>query len=165
MNNITSFNKKIFSADALASQIKIWKEQKEKIIFTNGCFDILHNGHLEILFSAANLGGKLIVALNSDSSVKKLKGKSRPINNEIDRKKFLSYFNFIDAITTFNEETPYNLIKKLKPDYIVKGGDYKKEEVIGYDILKEFGGDVIIFPFKNGISTTNIINQAKKPKA
>ena len=161
MKNNINFNKKIFSVDALASQVRRWREQNEKIIFTNGCFDILHNGHLEILASAANLGGKLIVAINSDSSVKKLKGKSRPINNESDRKKFLSYFNFIDSITSFNDKTPYNLIKKLKPDFIVKGGDYKKEEVIGYDILKEYGGDVIIFPFKNGFSTTNIINQSK----
>ena len=115
MNNNINFNKKIFSADALALQVRKWREKNEKIIFTNGCFDILHNGHLEVLFSAANLGGKLIVALNSDSSIKKLKGKSRPINNESDRKKFLSYFNFIDGITSFNEETPYNIIKKLKP--------------------------------------------------
>ena len=162
MTNNSNLSQKIFSNDALASQVRNWKEQKEKIIFTNGCFDILHNGHLEILFAAAKLGSKLIVALNSDSSVKKLKGKSRPINNESDRKKFLSYFNFIDSITSFNEETPFNLIKKLKPDVIVKGGDYKKEEVIGYDILKEYGGDVVIFPFKNGFSTTNIINQSKK---
>tara|TARA_Y100001935_G_C17154624_1_gene432201 strand:+ start:167 stop:658 length:492 start_codon:yes stop_codon:yes gene_type:complete len=162
MNNNLNLDKKILSASELVAQIRKWREQKEKIIFTNGCFDILHNGHLEVLFSAAKLGGKLIVALNSDSSVKKLKGKSRPINTEIDRKKFLSYFNFIDSITLFYEETPYNLIKKLKPDYIVKGGDYKKEEVVGYDILKEYGGDVIIFPFIDGFSTTNIINQSKK---
>ena len=162
MDNNSNLNKKIFSTDALATQVKKWREQKEKIIFTNGCFDILHIGHLEILSSAASLGGKLIVALNSDSSVKKLKGKSRPINTENDRKKILSYFNFIDGITLFYEKNPYNLIKKLKPDYIVKGGDYKKEDVIGYDILKEYGGNVIIFPFINGFSTTNIINQSKK---
>ena len=162
MNNNLNLDKKILSADALDAEVRKWREQKEKIIFTNGCFDILHNGHLEVLFSAAKLGGKLIVALNSDSSVKKLKGKSRPINTEVDRKKFLSYFNFIDGITLFNEETPYNLIKKLKPDYIVKGGDYKKEEVVGHDILKEYGGDVIIFPLLDGFSTTNIINQSKK---
>ena len=128
------------------------------IIFTNGCFDIIHRGHLELLRYCKSLGEKVIVGLNSDDSVKKLKGLSRPINSEIDRKFLLESLIYVDEVIIFNQNTPYNLIKKINPDIIVKGGDYKVESVIGNDIA-----EVRIFKYVKGYSTTkkiqNIINR------
>ena len=120
-------------------------------IFTNGCFDILHKGHVELLEFAAS-HGRLVVGLNSDASVKRIKGLSRPINSETDRKRVLEALRAVDEVIIFEEDTPYELIKRLKPDVIVKGGDYKAEEVVGSDISK-----VVIFPYLQGKSTTNII--------
>lgn len=127
---------------------------EQKVIFTNGCFDILHRGHIEYLEQSKSLGCKLIVGLNSDKSVKRLKGSSRPINSEHDRKRALEALRCVDKVIIFDEDTPYDLIKYLKPDIITKGGDYKVEDVVGNDIA-----DVIILPFKSGYSTTNIIGK------
>ena len=124
-------------------------------IFTNGCFDILHRGHLELLKYCSSLGN-VIVGLNSDSSVRNLKGHTRPINKQDDRKFILESCRYVDKVVIFDENTPYNLIKTLKPDIIVKGGDYKPENVVGADIA-----DVIIFNFIDGYSTTSIINRSK----
>mgnify|MGYP003119176179 CR=1 FL=1 len=124
-------------------------------IFTNGCFDILHRGHLELLKYCSSLGN-VIVGLNSDSSVRSLKGYTRPINKQDDRKFILESCRYVDKVVIFDESTPYNLIKTLKPDIIVKGGDYKPEDVVGGDIA-----DVIIFNFIDGYSTTSIINRSK----
>ena len=121
-------------------------------IFTNGCFDILHRGHVELLNFCKSQGSELIVGLNSDESVKNLKGPKRPINSEEDRKFMLLNLKSVDQVIIFDEDTPYNLIKEIKPDIIVKGGDYSKEEVVGSDLAK-----VIIFNYKNGYSTTKII--------
>ena len=126
---------------------------KERIIFTNGCFDILHVGHIELLEFAAS-HGKLIVGLNSDSSVRGLKGSERPINNQSDRKRLLEALSAVDEVVIFEEETPYQLIKRIKPDVIVKGGDYKPEQVVGSDLA-----EVLIFPFVDGKSTTNVVNK------
>lgn len=123
-----------------------------KLIFTNGCFDILHKGHIEILKFSKSLGTKLIVGLNSDKSVKILKGSGRPINQQEDRKLILESLRFVDEVIIFDEETPYNLIKQIKPDIIVKGGDYTADKVIGNDLA-----EVIIFNYINGYSTTKII--------
>lgn len=123
-----------------------------KIIFTNGCFDILHIGHIELLKYAKSLGDYLIVGLNSDNSVKQLKGHKRPINKEYDRKKVLESIRYIDEVIIFDELTPLNLIKKLKPNIIVKGGDYVAENVVGYDLC-----EVIIFNYIHGHSTSSII--------
>ena len=125
---------------------------KEKIIFTNGCFDILHRGHVELFKYCKSLGGEVIIGLNSDKSIERIKGKDRPIVKEIDRKIILEAIKFIDSVVIFNEDTPYNLIKKIKPDVIVKGGDYNKEEVIGNDL-----SEVRIFNYVDGYSTTKII--------
>jgi D-beta-D-heptose 7-phosphate kinase/D-beta-D-heptose 1-phosphate adenosyltransferase len=121
-------------------------------IFTNGCFDIIHVGHIELLKYAKSLGDKLIVGLNSDNSIKTLKGKSRPINFQEDRKKILESIKYVDEVIIFDELTPIELIKKVKPNVIVKGGDYKKENVIGYGL-----SEVIIFNYLNGYSTTKTI--------
>ena len=130
---------------------------KDKTIFTNGVFDIIHKGHIELLKYAKTLGSNLIIGINSDKSVKRLKGKSRPINNQKFRKSQLLKFKFVDQVIIFDEDTPYEQIKLIKPDIIVKGGDYKAENVVGNDIAK-----VIIFPTLKGYSTTNIIKNKKK---
>jgi D-beta-D-heptose 7-phosphate kinase/D-beta-D-heptose 1-phosphate adenosyltransferase len=122
------------------------------VVFTNGCFDILHRGHLELLKYCKGIGNTVIVGLNSDKSVKRLKGNSRPINNQSDRKYFLESLKFVDKVIVFEEDTPYNLIKNLKPDLIVKGGDYRKEDVVGSDIC-----EVKIFNYVKGYSTTKKI--------
>lgn len=123
-----------------------------KIIFTNGCFDILHIGHVRLLEYAKSLGDYLIVGLNSDESIKKLKGEKRPINNQEDRKEILKSLKPVDEVLIFNEQTPLELIKKIKPKIVVKGGDYKKEQVVGYGLA-----EVIIFNYIDGHSTTQII--------
>lgn len=123
-----------------------------KIIFTNGCFDILHVGHVKLLEYAKSLGDYLIVGLNSDESVKKLKGPSRPINNQNNRKYILESLKCVNEVAIFNEDTPLNIIKKIKPNIIVKGGDYNKEQVVGYGLA-----DVMIFNYLDGYSTTSII--------
>ena len=124
-------------------------------IFTNGCFDILHRGHVEYLKASKALGGHLIVGLNSDNSVRRLKGSSRPINNEKDRMYLLLELSCVDEVIIFNEDTPYNLIKAIQPDILTKGGDYIKEDIVGYDIAKE----TIVIPFTNGYSTTEIVRK------
>ena len=123
-----------------------------KKIFTNGCFDIIHRGHLELLKYCKSLGGEVIVGLNSDASVKILKGKNRPINNQNDRKLMLRSIRYVDNVIIFHENTPYNLIKEINPDIIVKGGDYKIKDVVGNNIC-----EVKIFNYVNGYSTTKTI--------
>ena len=123
-----------------------------KIVFTNGCFDILHVGHVELLKYSKSIGSTLIVGLNSDESVSQLKGSDRPINNEIDRKKMLESIKYVDKVIIFNQLTPFDLIKKIRPDIIVKGGDYSKEEVVGNSLA-----EVRIFNYVSGYSTTKAI--------
>lgn len=137
---------------------------KTKLVFTNGCFDILHRGHLEYLIQAKELGDKLIIALNSDKSIKALKGKDRPINKLDDRVFALSALFFVDYVTYFDELTPINIIAKIKPDIHVKGGDYKKENLPEYSIIKSYGGEIIILDYVNGYSTTKIIENIKNIK-
>ena len=122
------------------------------VVFTNGCFDIIHRGHLDLLKFCRENGDTVIVGLNSDNSVKRIKGKSRPINSQEDRKYFLESIKFVDKVIVFDENTPYNLIMKIKPDIIVKGGDYKIEDVVGSDIC-----EVRIFDYVEGYSTTKKI--------
>jgi D-beta-D-heptose 7-phosphate kinase/D-beta-D-heptose 1-phosphate adenosyltransferase len=126
------------------------------IVFTNGCFDILHKGHIKYLKKSKELGDYLIVAINADQSVQKLKGKNRPINNQEDRALVLEAIKYVDKVIVFNEDTPYQLIKKIKPDIITKGGDYTEKEVVGNDIAK-----VVIIPYVDGYSTTGIVNAIK----
>ena len=135
------------------------RKSDKKIVFTNGCFDILHAGHIQYLKEAKNLGNILIIGLNSDKSTKLIKGKNRPINTELDRAIVLGALEFVDYIVIFEEETPFNLINLIKPDILVKGGDWKENEIIGSDIVKEKGGKIISLSYKQGISTTNILNK------
>lgn len=132
--------------------------RNKKIVFTNGCFDLLHPGHLHYLLKAKSYGDILIIGLNSDSSVKINKGINRPINKFDFRASMLSYFDFVDFVVEFNEETPIELIKKLCPNILVKGGDYSETEIVGADFVKSTGGEVIVIDFLDGFSSTNLIN-------
>lgn len=137
------------------------KNKDKKIIFTNGCFDILHSGHISYLNDAKELADVLFIGLNSDSSVKELKGNERPINDETERKFILENLKSVDFVEIFNEETPLNLIKEVRPDYLVKGGDWPIEKIVGHEIVKASGGIVKSLPFKSGFSTTSVIDKIK----
>lgn len=134
--------------------------REKRIVFTNGCFDILHRGHAAYLNEAKSLGDILIVGLNSDKSVKRLKGESRPINSELDRKFLLENLRSVDFVEIFEEDTPYNLISKVRPNILVKGGDWKPEQIVGSDVVLGLGGQVKSLGFENGYSTTGIIEKA-----
>ena len=151
---------KIKNSKNLAKTLAALKSKGKKIVFTNGCFDILHVGHVDYLSKARRLGDVLVVGLNSDSSVKKIKGKDRPINKESDRAKVLSSLYFVDYITSFNETTPEDLIKKVRPDILVKGGDWKIEDIVGGSFVKSYGGKTKSIPFVKGYSTTSIIERS-----
>ncbi|MDD5360698.1 MAG: D-glycero-beta-D-manno-heptose 1-phosphate adenylyltransferase [Ignavibacteria bacterium] len=136
--------------------------QNLKIVFTNGCFDIIHRGHLEYLNEAKALGDFLVVGVNSDSSVKKLKGKDRPVVGQDDRAFVLLNLKPVDAVIIFDEDTPYNLINFVKPDFLVKGGDWKEDDIVGSDIVKGYGGKVISLKFVDSYSSTNLIEKIKR---
>ena len=138
------------------------KAERKKIVFTNGCFDLLHVGHIRYLSQAKRLGDFLIVGLNSDISVKKLKGKDRPINSFEDRATLLSALNSVDLVIKFEEQTPENLIKDIIPNVLVKGGDYNIEDIVGYQIVIQNGGQVKTLSFYDGYSSTNYINKINK---
>ncbi|MDY6084846.1 MAG: D-glycero-beta-D-manno-heptose 1-phosphate adenylyltransferase [Dialister sp.] len=149
---------KTCSLGQLLAQIALWRQRKETIVFTNGCFDILHRGHVTYLRQAASLGAHLIIGLNSDESVKRLKGEERPILSERDRAFMLEALAFVDGVIIFSEDTPEKILSRIRPDVLVKGGDYKKEDVAG----REYAGRVEILPLVKGYSTTNIIEKIKK---
>ena len=132
------------------------------IIFTNGCFDLIHLGHIKLFEFCKSLNGKVIVGLNSDKSIKKIKGESRPIKNQETRKIILESISYIDEVIIFDEETPLELLKQIKPNILVKGGDYKAEDIVGYKYLKEIGGRIEIFPFIEGNSSSILIQKANK---
>ena len=142
--------------------IKKIKAERKKIVFTNGCFDLLHVGHIRYLSQAKKLGDFLIIGLNSDRSVKKLKGKDRPINSFEDRAILLSALNSVDLVIKFEEQTPENLIKDIVPDVLVKGGDYNIEDIVGYQIVIKNGGQVKTLSFYDGYSSTNYIDKINK---
>ncbi len=161
MPYLDTLNDKIFSLDALKIQVDSWKKSEEKVVFTNGCFDIVHRGHIEVLARTADLGSKFIIGLNSDSSIQKLKGEGRPIIDEQSRAVLLASLRFVDAIVLFSDETPLELISTLVPDVLAKGGDYKIETIVGHKIVQENGGKVILVPFVEGFSSTTIIDKIK----
>ena len=138
------------------------KAERKKIVFTNGCFDLLHVGHVRYLAQAKKLGDFLIIGLNSDSSVRELKGEDRPINSFEDRATLLSAIESVDSVIMFEEQTPENLIKDIVPDILVKGGDYNIEDIVGYQTVMQNGGQVKTLSFYDGYSSTNYINKIKK---
>lgn len=153
---------KILNQKGLNSKLAYWKFKGNRVVFTNGCFDIIHLGHVDYLSKARDLGDVLIIGLNTDNSVSRIKGPSRPVNNETARANILSSFNFVDAIFLFDEETPYDLINKVKPDILVKGSDYNPEDIVGYDIVKSTGGNIETIDFLEGYSTSSIIKKLKQ---
>lgn len=156
MNHSQIIESKITSLESLQRKLAFWRFREKKIVFTNGCFDLLHLGHIDYLAKAASLGNVLIVGLNSDRSVSAIKGPLRPLNDENSRLHIMASLFFVDAVVVFDEPTPYELIKAVQPDILVKGGDYKKEEIVGYDIVTARGGEVITIDLVPGYSTTNI---------
>ncbi len=157
MNKFEHIKFKIVSGIDLSRLLAFYRFRNKKIVFTNGCFDLIHLGHVEYLMQAANLGDVLIIGLNSDSSVIKIKGPGRPVLDQESRAMTLAAFSFVNNIVLFDEETPYELIKQIRPDILVKGGDYKPGEIVGYDIVKENGGEVKILDFIKGYATSDII--------
>lgn len=154
---------KIIDRTQLKWTLNRWKFKGEKIVFTNGCFDLLHQGHIEYLAKAKDLGSKLVVGLNSNESVKSLnKGGNRPLQDEKSRALILAALHFIDLVVIFNEETPKNLIKATMPDVLVKGGDYELDEIVGHEEVIANGGEVKTIAFLSGHSTTSIIEKACK---
>jgi rfaE bifunctional protein nucleotidyltransferase chain/domain len=150
---------KILSPARLASLLK--NRKKKKVVFTNGCFDILHAGHVTYLERARKLGDLLVVALNTDASTSRLKGPTRPINPLEDRARVIAALESVSFVTWFDEDTPLSLIQKLEPDVLVKGGDYQVRSIVGYDEVKKRGGTVRVLPFLEGRSTTGIISKAR----
>lgn len=159
MNDISA---KIYpSFEAFFEKLKTWKTSNYKLVFTNGCFDLLHRGHVDSLTKAARLGDKLIVGLNTDPSVSLLKGANRPIMDEQSRALLIAAMQMIDAVVMFNDETPYNLIKAIQPNVLVKGSEYTIEEIAGHDLVLARGGSVETIEMTKGISTSTLIKKIK----
>ncbi len=154
---LNTIENKILTLPALLKQLAINRKARQRIVFTNGCFDILHRGHATYLQAAQALGDVLIVGVNSDDSVRRLKGENRPINNEQDRAYLLASLAAVDYVTIFAEDTPHQLLSQVRPDVLVKGGDYQLEEVVG----REFAREVQLIDFVNGYSTTKLIRKMK----
>lgn len=161
MRAVSAIEKKIFTLPQLQAQIASWRVTHKTIAFTNGCFDILHEGHIASLSQAASEADYLVVGVNSDSSTKKLKGPDRPVNQEHSRALMLASLCIVDAVVIFEEDTPLQLIKAILPDVLVKGGDYTLEQIVGAKEVIANGGRVVINPILPGFSTTGIIRQIK----
>lgn len=161
MNNLKEIENKILDEERLSLWLDDCRKNNKSIVFSNGCFDIIHRGHIEYLAKASDLGDKFIIGLNTDASIKRLKGPSRPINNQDARAIVLAALQFVDAVILFDEDTPYNLIKAVQPDVLVKGNDYKPEDIVGYDIVTAKGGVVTTVELVEGYSTTNTIAKMK----
>lgn len=161
MKLIEAIEQKIFTLPELLKRINSWRVTNKTIAFTNGCFDILHEGHIFSLSQAAKEADYLVVAVNSDASIRKLKGEERPINNEKSRSLLLASLIIVDAVIIFEEDTPLNLIQSILPDVLVKGGDYTVEQIVGSKEVITNGGRVVINPIVQGFSTTSIISKIK----
>jgi rfaE bifunctional protein nucleotidyltransferase chain/domain len=168
---LTFIENKIVDHEVAAKRIAMWKMKDDKVVFTNGCFDILHKGHVSYLAEAASLGNRLVVALNTDSSVKRQgKGDDRPVNNEDARALVMASLGCVDLVIFFDNDTPIEEIQKLNPDVLVKGADYDPEEsdtsaktyIVGSDVMRKNGGEVKAIPLVEGYSTTSIIGKLKK---
>lgn len=155
-----SSNKIVAQSDLKTLVVK-WQTEGEKVVFSNGCFDILHLGHIDYLEKARTLGSRLVIGLNTDASVKLLKGQNRPINDELARARMLAALQFVDGVTIFNEETPEKLIEYLLPDVLVKGNDYSLESIVGAKAVLKNGGEVKTIDLVDGYSTTGIIEKIK----
>lgn len=162
MDRLSIIRSKIYTIDHLRRQIAVWRFKKQTIVFSNGCFDILHLGHIEYLAKARDLGDVLIVGLNSDDSVRRIKGPHRPVNQEDARAITLAALPFVDAVIIFGEDTPLELIRTVQPDILVKGKDYEGKEIVGSDVVKAKGGTIVTIEITKGYSTSHIIEQIHK---
>lgn len=152
---------KILNQQEAKAQIDAWKDAGFEVVFTNGCFDILHLGHIDYLEKARSLGDRLVVAVNTDASVRKLKGAKRPVNEENARARIIAALDFVDAVVLFAEDTPQQVIEHFLPDVLVKGNDYSISNIIGADVVIENGGEVKTIDLVDGYSTTNIVEKIK----
>lgn len=164
MNHLEKITSKIFpDFSSFLPLLNGWKKNGDKIVFTNGCFDILHQGHIEYLAKSADQGDRLVVGLNTDSSVRLLKGPSRPVVSQDSRAIIIASLGFVDAVVLFSEETPYNLISLILPDVLIKGDDYAIHEIAGFDVVLANGGRVETIGLTPGFSTSAIIGRLKNP--
>lgn len=157
MTTLEVTQNKIFDRSVLGNRLAMWRLMNNKIVFTNGCFDILHRGHIEYLSQAHDKGNILVIGLNSDASVKRIKGEGRPVQDEQSRALLLASLRFVDAVILFDEDTPKELIEFVKPDVLVKGGDYTEETIVGAEFVKANGGEVVVVPLVEGYSTSSIL--------
>ena len=162
MTHLENIQHKIISRKDLNEQLATWKAENKKIVFTNGCFDILHLGHIDYLSKAADMGDVLLIGLNADASVSRLKGPHRPVNNENSRGMILAALAFVGVVVKFDEDTPYDLIKQVQPDVLVKGADYSIEQIVGHDIVQARGGEVRTIAYIDGYSTSAIEKKIKE---
>ena len=164
MNHLESITRKIVTLDEAKQIVAEWKSAGEKIVFTNGCFDIIHKGHVSYLSKARDLGTKLILGLNTDESVKRLKGENRPVKELESRALTVASFEYIDLVVPFSDDTPLKVISTLLPDVLVKGGDYKIADIVGAKEVTANGGSVLTIDFVDGFSTTNYFKKLKEGK-
>ena len=155
---------KILSQPALKRRLASLRRSGKRVVFTNGCFDLVHPGHIHYLRAARRLGDVLVVALNSDDSVRRLKGQGRPLVPERDRCEVVAALEMVDYVTTFSDDTPYALIKNLQPDVLVKGGDWQPDEIVGADVVRARGGTVCSLPYARGYSTTALVKRIQRVK-
>ena len=158
---VLAIDSKVMELEPALARIAAWRARGHQVGFTNGCFDILHYGHLHYLAEARDLGERLVIGLNSGASVRRLKGPTRPINDELTRTHLLAALQVVDAVVIFDQDTPLELIRLVRPDILVKGGDWRPEQIIGSDIVLAQGGKVLSLPFIQGYSTTNIEQKIK----
>jgi len=157
LNQIRS---KIKTLDEIIAASENWQSQNKRIVFTNGCFDIVHLGHIDYLSRAADLADVLVIGVNTDASVSRIKGENRPLQDELSRSTLLASFQFVEAVVLFDDDTPYELIKAIQPDVLVKGSDYKEADIVGADIVGDKGGKIVTIDFLYGYSTSSIIEKA-----
>jgi D-glycero-beta-D-manno-heptose 1-phosphate adenylyltransferase len=161
MTTLEVTQNKIFDRSVLGNRLAMWRFLNNRIVFTNGCFDILHRGHIEYLSQARDKGTILVIGLNSDASVRRIKGEGRPVQDELSRAHTLASLRFVDAVVLFDEDTPLELITFIQPDVLVKGGDYTEETIVGADVVGANGGEVVVIPLVGGYSTSNILKVIK----
>lgn len=161
MSKLQNIEKKVFRPGELKATLNVWRLQQRRIVFTNGCFDLLHLGHIDYLARAADYGDKLVIGLNSDVSTTVLKGPNRPINDQRSRSMILASLSFVDAVIIFDEETPLDLITWVRPDFLIKGSDYTIPEIVGSDIVLKNGGEVHTIDYLPGYSSTLIEKKIK----
>ena len=162
MSHLEKIYSKIVTREQAQLTVSQWQHEGDKIVFSNGCFDLVHRGHVEYLALAADKGQRMVLGLNTDASVSRLKGPSRPLVDQQSRAILLAALSFIDLVVMFDEETPYELIKALQPDVLVKGSDYQPEAIVGYDVVTARGGKVETIDLVEGFSTTNLVKRIKE---